>query len=113
VRDVSKPAPSPSAPSPLTSVQAAALAFADASTKDIKVPDRIFDALTTELKFFVDGENVETVQELLVEAAAVVATYNMVSRFLISLDIAGKANDFVPLPVDRAEVRPVFILSRS
>ena len=41
-------------------------------TKDIIVTDRIFDALTTELKFFVDGESVGTVRELLVEAAAVV-----------------------------------------
>ncbi|KAF7295606.1 Carboxymuconolactone decarboxylase [Mycena indigotica] len=43
------------------------------------------------------------VADLLVEAAAVVATYNMVSRFLVSLDIAGSSDDVVPWPVDSTE----------
>jgi len=57
-----------------------------------------------ELKSFADGSVEETVQELMVEATALVASYNMVSRFLVGLDVAGKSNDFVPWPVDREEV---------
>ncbi|KIM78795.1 hypothetical protein PILCRDRAFT_75130, partial [Piloderma croceum F 1598] len=49
IRDVSRSALS-SSPNPLTSLQPAALAFADASTKDVKVADSTFDALVTELK---------------------------------------------------------------
>jgi hypothetical protein len=106
IRDISKRAPSPSSPGPLTSLQAAALAFADTSTKDIKVPDSIFDNLSEELQKIVADEkcNVEKVQELLVETAAVVSTSNMVSRFLVSLDVAGKSDEPVPWPVDREEV---------
>ena len=104
---MSKSAPLPSLPSPFTSLQAAALAFADASTKDINVADSTFDALVTELA---NGRSVEQpVQELVVEATALVASYNMVSRFLVALDVAGKSNDLVPWPVDREEVRSVYI----
>jgi hypothetical protein len=70
------------------------------------VTDQIFDALSTELKSLAKGGSIEgTVQDLLVEAAAVVATYNMVCRFLLSLDVAGISKIFVPWPFDRAEVR--------
>jgi alkylhydroperoxidase family enzyme len=108
VRDILKPAPSPSAPGPLSSLQAAALAFTDASTKEVKVPDIVFDTLANELKSLSGKQDVveETVQDFLVEAVAVVATYNMVSRFLVSLDIAGKSDELVPWPLDRKEVRP-------
>ncbi|CAK5264079.1 unnamed protein product [Mycena citricolor] len=61
----------------LSPFQAAALAFAEHSTA--------------------------SVEDLLVEAAAVVATYNMVSRFLVSLDVAGMSDSAVPWPVDRTE----------
>ena len=112
IRDVSKSLPSPSAPSPLTSLQAATLAFVDASTKDIKVPDAIFSALTAELRPLVGAGGVEDVQDLLVEVAAAVAIYNMASRFLTSTNISGLETDLiVPSPVDRTEVRP-FILHR-
>lgn len=104
IRNVSNPAPSPLSPDPLTALQAAALAFADASTKDIKVSDTVFEALSDELESLVDENNEETVQDLAVEAAAVVSTYNMVSRFLVSLDVAGKSDEPVPWPVDRKEV---------
>lgn len=80
-------------------MQAAALEFADASTKNVKVPDQIFEELKTELKALGNEE------DLVVEAAAVVATYNMVSRFLISLDVAGKSETPVPWPFDEQEVR--------
>jgi hypothetical protein len=88
-------------------LQAAALAFADASTKDIKVSDKIIDTLLNEFKNFIvpdDPDAEQKAQDLLVETAAVVSTYNMVSRFLVSLDVAGKSDEPVPWPVDREEV---------
>ena len=103
IRDISKHAPSPSSPEPFSSLQAAALAFADASTKDINVSDTIFDNLSNEFKRFLANEtDVESkVQALLVETAAVVGTYNMVSRFLVSLDVGGKSDEPVPWPANR------------
>jgi len=87
-------------------LQAAALAFADASTNDIKVPDSIFSRLLKEFQQSLAAEEnlEENVQDLLVETTAVVSTYNMVSRFLVSLDIAGKSDEPVPWPVNREEV---------
>jgi len=88
----------PSSPGPLTSLQAAALAFAVHLRRISKVPDSIFDNLSEELQKIVADEKctVEKVQDLLVETAAVVSTYNMVSRFLVSLDVAGKSDEPVP-----------------
>jgi len=105
IRDILKIAPSPLSPGPLTSLQAAALAFADASTKDIIVSDSIFVSLSNEFQNFLpDGPDVEQkVQDLLVETAAIVSTYNMVSRFLVSLDVAGQSDEQVPWPFDREE----------
>ena len=44
------------------------------------------------------------VDDLYVEAAMVVSTYNMVSRFLLSTDVAGISDTEVPWPVDKKEV---------
>ena len=84
----------------------ACLAFTDASTKDVYVPDSIFASLKKELGVLAAKEN-EEVEVLLVEMAGVVATYNMVSRFLVSLDVAGKMERHVPLVLEEVtEVRP-------
>jgi hypothetical protein len=90
--------------------------FADASTKNVKVAKEITDALTIHLKSWVGssfepGNVEETVQDLLVEAVAVTAAYNMVSRFLISLDVGCMSDNEVPWPVDRKEVRFMIITS--
>jgi hypothetical protein len=84
--------------------------FADASTKNVKVAKEITGTLTFHLKSWVGsssepGNVEETVQDLLVEAVAVTASYNMVSRFLISLDVGCMSDNEVPWPVDRKEVR--------
>jgi hypothetical protein len=98
-------------PSPCTPLQAAALIFTDSSTKEVIVSETIFGVLRGELRALVgDTEGPskdleDQVQDMLVEAAAVVATYNMVSRFLVSLDVAGMSDDPVPWPADRREVR--------
>ncbi|NEA98659.1 carboxymuconolactone decarboxylase family protein [Streptomyces sp. SID13726] len=52
------------------------IAYTDAMTRDIHVPDELFDALRGD---FTDAE--------LVELTATVAAYNMVSRFLVALDV--------------------------
>ncbi len=54
----------------------AALAVAIAMTRTVKVDDRVFDALRTELP-----------ERELVEFLATVAAYNMVSRFLVALGV--------------------------
>ncbi|MER5427778.1 carboxymuconolactone decarboxylase family protein [Streptomyces sp. NPDC002588] len=60
----------------LDGVRGRVIAFTDAMTRDIRVPDELFDALRAD---FGDAE--------LVELTATVAAYNMVSRFLVALEI--------------------------
>jgi hypothetical protein len=107
VRDISSPPP---AQSVLTAFQTSALLFADESTKNIRVTADTTERLQHELATWVDSggtppdkSKYDHVQDLLVEAAAVVATYNMVSRFLVSLDVAGYSDELVPWPADRQE----------
>jgi AhpD family alkylhydroperoxidase len=57
-------------------VQAAVLAFTDASTRDVAVPDAVFAALRAHL----DDRQV-------VELAVLVGGYAMVSRFLVALQV--------------------------
>jgi AhpD family alkylhydroperoxidase len=52
------------------------IAYTDAMTRDVRVPDTVFDALRTD---FGEAE--------LVELTATVAAYNMVSRFLVALEV--------------------------
>ncbi|KAK7040729.1 hypothetical protein VNI00_009635 [Paramarasmius palmivorus] len=92
----------------LPPLHAAALSFADHSTKNVKVPPDVTAALRKALRDHISSgaqsESLETqVEDLLVEAAATTATYNMVSRFLVSLDVAAMADSIVPWPADRAE----------
>ena len=65
----------------LSPMQQRVIAYTDAMTNDIHVPDDVFDALRAD---FTDTE--------LVEITATIAAYNMVSRFLVALQ--------VELPVD-------------
>jgi hypothetical protein len=107
IRDTVTPLPPSSGI--LSALQVSALMFADASTKTVKVEKKIVDALMKDLEDLVQqGSNVsnveEIVQDLLVETATVVATYNMVSRFLMSLDIGCMSDDVVPWPLERREV---------
>ncbi|KAG5640775.1 hypothetical protein DXG03_007244, partial [Asterophora parasitica] len=92
----------------------AALIYADASTRQVKIAKAITDNLTKNLETWAreqDPENVEErTQDLLVEAAAVVASYNMVSRFLVALDVAGMSDDAVPWPVERKEASSVLVV---
>ncbi|MBT2225731.1 carboxymuconolactone decarboxylase family protein [Nonomuraea sp. NEAU-A123] len=61
-------------------VQRLAIAYADAVTIDVHVSDEVFDALRPH---FTEKE--------LVELTATVAAYNMVSRFLVALQVGSPA----------------------
>ncbi|KAM0755409.1 alpha/beta-hydrolase [Meredithblackwellia eburnea MCA 4105] len=87
-RDLHTPLPLPSNPAPLTPILAAALRFADASTFSVNVPQSRVDDLKTYLK---DDQQ-------LLEATAVTATYNMVSRLLVAADVGDMNTASVPLP---------------
>jgi alkylhydroperoxidase family enzyme len=65
--------------------QWAVLRYADAMTRDIKVPQALFDEVKA--AGFSDQE--------IVELTATVASYNLVSRFLVALDV-GEQNNKVP-----------------
>ncbi|GAA5867518.1 hypothetical protein JCM1840_002535 [Sporobolomyces johnsonii] len=88
IRDLHTPMPTPASPAPLSAYQAAALRFADASTYNVTVPQSRIDDLKQHLK---DDQQ-------LLEATAVVATYNMVSRLLVTLDVGDMGTVSVPLP---------------
>ncbi|KAF9042798.1 alpha/beta-hydrolase [Hymenopellis radicata] len=77
-------------------LQLSALAFAQESTTTIKVSEDTATALKANLN---DDE------DLLVEAAAVVAIYNMVSRFLVSMDVDGMSDEVAPWPADIQEYK--------
>ncbi|KAI0259261.1 4-carboxymuconolactone decarboxylase [Gloeopeniophorella convolvens] len=66
---------------------AAAFAFTDFATAVINVPDAVFNDLHA---FLNDAQ--------IVEAAATVGTYNLVARFVVSLNVDAKMNVPVPIP---------------
>ncbi len=69
----------------LSPAQWAALAYADAMTMHVTVPDEIFQAVRTHF----DDRQV-------LELTVTVATYNMVSRVLVALDVRAGDNPFPP-----------------
>ena len=96
-----------------TPLQTAAIAFTDHSTRDVRIPMDVIQELKRQLKVFVasakpstSSEDVDSkVDDLYVEAAMVVASYNMVSRFLLATDVAGISDMEVPWPADKKQVR--------
>lgn len=69
----------------LSAAQRAALAYADWMTKNVRVPQSVFDAV----KAHFDDQQAT-------EITITVATYNMVSRILVALDVEEKADAEVP-----------------
>ncbi|TGO35817.1 hypothetical protein BHYA_0145g00190 [Botrytis hyacinthi] len=63
----------------LSAKQWAVIEYADEMTRNVRVPDEVFDALK---KWFNQKE--------IVELTATVAAYNCVSRFLVALDVGEK-----------------------
>lgn len=74
----------PTAAGSLDAKEWATLRYADAMTREVKVPQTLFDEIRT---LFSEQE--------VVEITATVASYNLVSRFLVALDI-GEYNDKAP-----------------
>jgi pimeloyl-ACP methyl ester carboxylesterase len=84
----------------LSPIQQAAMNLADEMTANIQVRDETFDTLKQELTKAGDDDE-RVLEKKMTEAVAVVATYNMVSRFLVALDVDDHAN--VPCPVPGLE----------
>ena len=64
---------------------AAALAYTDAMTTDVRVPEEVFAALR---EHFDDRQ--------VVELTVTVSTYNLVSRFLVALEVGEESPDTTP-----------------
>jgi len=110
IRDTTTPLPP--AKNLLDPLQTAVLVFSDLSTRKVNVSDRVMKDLKKELRIWVKKEMIceegvdveEKMNDLLAEIALVTATYNMVSRFLVSVDVAGFSEEPVPWPLKRQEV---------
>ena len=88
---------------PLSAIQQAAVDLADEMTTSVRVREQTFATLRKELQQVgvVDEAALNT---QMTEAVATVATYNMVSRFLVALDVDDRAG--VPCPVPGLEGMP-------
>jgi alkylhydroperoxidase family enzyme len=75
----------PTSQGDLSDAEWAVLRYADKMTRDVEVDDRTFNALKSA------GFN----NQEIVEITATVAGYNLVSRFLVALDV-GEQNEKVP-----------------
>lgn len=74
IRDVSRPVPTIDNPKPLNALQAAALAFTDGMTQNVKVPNTVFEALKQQLQHGLPKGI--TLDQRLTEAVTTVGTYN-------------------------------------
>jgi len=90
---------------PLSPLQRAALQFADASTRSIKIPDEVFNTLRDELSAALKSRDSQevTVERQLVEAVATIGGYNLVSRFLVALDVDDRSSQTIPVPISKDE----------
>ncbi|KAI0786693.1 4-carboxymuconolactone decarboxylase [Abortiporus biennis] len=81
----------------LTPLQSAALVFTDYMTKEIKVPKEVYEQLK---ELISDSDDDEDRNRKMVEAVSTIGAYNMVSRFLVALDVGGMEDVEVPIPKD-------------
>ncbi|GAC76360.1 hypothetical protein L1887_57288 [Cichorium endivia] len=118
VRDIRAPL---SASSVLSPLQKAAIALADDMTTKVRVDDSTFASLKSAFaqnveqlgdKANVDGfQGQELVNRKVAEATLTVAVYNMVSRFLVAIDVDDRANVPVPKPQGSEHVQDAAALS--
>lgn len=94
-------------PGILSPLQAVALEFTDAVTRELDFTIELGQKYKEELRRrgASDGE----AEDLYVEASMVVAGYNMVSRFLVATDVNGLTGTDVPWPLERHEVRAPWV----
>lgn len=76
----------PTEKGPLSEKQWAVLQYSDAMTRSVSVPEGLFDAVKSQ------GFN----EQEIIEITTTVAAYNMVSRFLVALNV-GEQNEKVPV----------------
>ncbi|KAJ1020363.1 hypothetical protein NDA18_005959 [Ustilago nuda] len=117
VRDLRAPLSASSVLSPLAK---AALALADDMTTKIRVEDSTFSSLKSAFaenvkqlgdKVKLDGfQGEQLVNRKLAEATLTVAVYNMVSRFLVAVNVDDRANLPVPKPEGSKHVQDPSIL---
>lgn len=90
----------------------ASIRFTDHNTRHASIPFDVRHKLKEEIRKWILDHSESTVpdeldariDEFYVEVAMVIATYNMVSRFLLSTDVGGISDVSVPWPVKRHEV---------
>ncbi|KAF8584435.1 hypothetical protein K439DRAFT_1660771 [Ramaria rubella] len=70
-----------------TPLLAAAMDFCDASTCSIKVPQDVFDRLKSHMN-----------DQQVVEVTATVGAFNMISRFIVALNVDNVADEEIPVP---------------
>lgn len=87
----------------LSAIQRAAINLADEMTTSVHVSDDTFNTLKTELRQDSSADD-EAVNKLMTEAVATVAVYNMVSRFLVAMNVDDHAD--IPCPVPGLEENP-------
>ena len=99
ISDIKVPKGSFTSPGPgqLSPIQALAVKLADSMTVDVQVQDEELKALRR--AFSERGDDEAAVNRKMVEAVATCATYNMVSRFLVALDVDERANVPCPWPL--------------
>lgn len=88
---------SPSTSSELSPLQKAALELTDSMTRNVKVPDSVFDRVKAEFAKQVQDDS-EQVNRKMAETTLTIAVYNMVSRFLVAFDVDDRANLECPRP---------------
>jgi len=69
-------------------VQTAALAVTDASTLQVKIP----------LDMFWEFQRLLGSDRKMIDAISTIGAYNFLARFLVGLDVDGRATETVPLP---------------
>ena len=79
----------PTSQGDLSDAEWAVLQYADAMTRSVSVPESVFEAMKKALEKEGMGE------QQVVEVTVTVASYNMVSRFLVALDV-GEQNMKAP-----------------
>ncbi|TBU22372.1 AhpD-like protein [Dichomitus squalens] len=93
---------SPAGPGRLSAIQAMALLLADSMTVNVQVEDATIDGLR--LAFLNQGDDEAAANRKVVEAVATCAACNRVCRFLVALDIDGRAKVPCPVPGEEAYV---------
>lgn len=96
VSDLTRDIDSSSSENPFTDeLERAAILYADACTCLIRIPDHLHNRVRQAL---LQRRQASSIEQQLVEMAAIAATYNMVSRFLVANDVGACMDSMMPYP---------------